>query len=128
MINLQNLFEGVNARNPLEETIRPHRSESFDWAVIDVSFISQTLIHPNIGPLLNQSGLLISLVKPQFEVGRKQVGKGGIVKNQDSFDWVEDKIETSLKNNHFQVEAYFESGLRGADGNTEFFVIAKKAI
>ncbi len=69
------LREGINARY-----LRPEDfSEEFDLATIDVSFISATKILPAVVPLLTQEGRIVTLIKPQFEVGKGEVGKGGIV-------------------------------------------------
>ncbi len=73
------VLENVNARYISPETI----GELVSIATVDVSFISLKKIIPSVVPLLLPEGLLVTLVKPQFEVGRYQVGKGGIVKDQE---------------------------------------------
>src|SRR5882724_10164750 len=69
------LREGVNARYLKPEDF----DQKFDLATIDVAFISATMILPAVVPLLTQQGRIITLIKPQFEVGKDEVGKGGIV-------------------------------------------------
>ncbi|MCL5745889.1 MAG: TlyA family RNA methyltransferase, partial [Acidobacteria bacterium] len=73
------LKEGVNARYLQFDDI----GERVDLAVCDVSFISVTLIVPVLPPLLKENGEMVILIKPQFEVGRGQVGKGGIVRDPE---------------------------------------------
>lgn len=73
------LLEGLNARYLRPEQI----GEKVDLITVDVSFISLKKVLPAIVPLLNDGGILVTLVKPQFEVGRYHVGKGGIVKDSE---------------------------------------------
>ena len=113
--------EGLNARELGPE----HVDGCFDLAVMDVSFISQTLILPRLPALLNPGGLLLSLVKPQFEVGPDGIGKKGLVKNVDLYQGVEEKITTLIKKLGFALEGYFDSAIQGGDGNREFFVAAR---
>lgn len=118
------LMEGVNARNmPFDDllTIVPG---GFDTIVMDVSFISQTLILPNIYPLLKSSGQLISLVKPQFEVGKANIGKGGIVRDESLFAQLKTDIMRCCSENNLAVKNYEESQIKGSDGNREFLLIA----
>ncbi len=114
--------EGVNAR----ELDRYLAGECFDVAVMDVSFISQTLILPALVPLLRPGGHLFSLVKPQFEVGPEGIGKGGLVKNSALYATVEQTISARVEVLGLHVDAWFESAIKGGDGNTEFFVYATK--
>jgi 23S rRNA (cytidine1920-2'-O)/16S rRNA (cytidine1409-2'-O)-methyltransferase len=72
-------LEGVNARYLTRQQV----GEDVDIVTVDVSFISLKKILPVLVPLLHQGAVLVTLVKPQFEVGRYQVGKGGIVKDQE---------------------------------------------
>ncbi len=119
-------YEGINARELPEEELLMHSPGGFDWIVMDVSFISQTLIIPHLANCLKDNGLLISLVKPQFEAGKNHVGKGGIVKDKNVFNKVQTRVCDSMTENGLTVEAYFKSGLTGTDGNREFFAIASK--
>ena len=119
------LMEGINARNmPFDEllTVVP---DGFDTIVMDVSFISQTLILPNIHPLLKSSGQLISLVKPQFEVGKANIGKGGIVRDEGLFAQLKNDIAQCCGENNLVVDHYEESQIKGSDGNREFLLIAR---
>lgn len=122
------LFEGVNARDlsqtPIREAIQGRK---FDLIVVDVSFISLTLVLPELIQYLDDRGHLLALVKPQFEVGREGLGKNGIVKNPELYRNVEEKIRKACAACALTVEDYFESPIEGSDGNREFFVLAKHA-
>lgn len=120
-------LEGINARHLPESLLLQYAPMGFDIALMDVSFISQRLVIPALAPLIKPEGWLLSLIKPQFEVGKKGLGKGGIVKNTELFGEVERDIQACLTQHQLSVHAFFESGIRGADGNREFFVLAQKA-
>ena len=118
-------IEGVNARElePGDERI-PDALEGFDLMVGDVSFISLTLVLPGVVPLLKPTGQLLMLVKPQFELQPGQVGKGGIVKDESLYPFIEDRLRTALSDLGMQVTAWLDSPIEGGDGNREFFVQA----
>lgn len=117
-------YEGINARAlPLEELLWQSPG-GFDLVVMDVSFISQTLILPGLPPLLKPGGHLLSLVKPQFEVGRDGIGKGGIVRDTGLYREVETRIRARCEALGLVVEDYFSSPITGGDGNREFFIAA----
>ncbi len=96
--------------------------EPVDLAVIDVSFISLTLVLPPVKRLLHTRGQAVALVKPQFEAGRAQVGKGGIVRDPQVHRAVIEKIAQYAMNEGWRVRGIARSALTGADGNVEFFV------
>jgi 23S rRNA (cytidine1920-2'-O)/16S rRNA (cytidine1409-2'-O)-methyltransferase len=123
------VLEGINARNlSSDEQVRAKTpSQKFDLAVMDVSFISIELIIPELSTYLKSSGHLLSLVKPQFEVGVDGLGKGGIVKDASLYKKVEEKIRKVCESSGFQILEYFDSPIEGKDGNREFFVFAKKS-
>ncbi|WP_370980548.1 TlyA family RNA methyltransferase [Agaribacterium sp. ZY112] len=114
-------LERVNARTLSQTFVH----ERFDLSVMDVSFISQTLILPELAQLLTGPSLLISLVKPQFEVGPEGIAKGGLVKDRALYQVVEEKIRTLLQELGFKVLSWKESAIKGGDGNREFVVIAQ---
>ncbi|MES2963895.1 MAG: TlyA family RNA methyltransferase [Bdellovibrionota bacterium] len=120
------LVEGVNARqlssSPIVQLNDGHK---FDLVVIDVSFISLTLVLPEVISYLKDSASIVALVKPQFEVGRDNLGKNGIVKDAALYTGVEAKIRNACRVSGLIVEDYFESSIAGSDGNREFFVVAK---
>ena len=101
-------------------------TESADLITVDVSFISLKLVFPVAAGLLREDGLLISLVKPQFEAGRRQVGKKGIVRDPEVHrDVIKNVIAYGLKNGLF-VKNMMASPIDGAKGNREFFLIFGK--
>jgi 23S rRNA (cytidine1920-2'-O)/16S rRNA (cytidine1409-2'-O)-methyltransferase len=109
--------EQVNARYLKPEDI----GELCDIAVCDVSFISVTLILPVLPPLLRENAEMVILVKPQFEVGRGDVGKGGIVRDPELHRAVCQKVEAAVRELGFQT-AIIESPILGAEGNREFLL------
>jgi 23S rRNA (cytidine1920-2'-O)/16S rRNA (cytidine1409-2'-O)-methyltransferase len=118
-------IEGVNARElePGDERI-PDALDGFDLMVGDVSFISLTLVLPGVVHLLKPTGQLLMLVKPQFELQPGQVGKGGIVKDESLYPFIEDRLRTALTDLGLKVTAWIDSPIEGGDGNREFFVQA----
>jgi 23S rRNA (cytidine1920-2'-O)/16S rRNA (cytidine1409-2'-O)-methyltransferase len=119
-------IEGVNARNLHDSKIQAQIGKArYDLVVIDVSFISLTLVLPEVISYLKDSAPILALVKPQFEVGRENLGKNGIVKDATLFTIVESKIRRCCDATGLIVEDYFESSIEGSDGNKEFFVFAK---
>jgi len=111
--------EGVNARY-----LQPRDfSEEFDLAVMDVSFISVTKVLPAIVPLVRASGAIITLIKPQFEVGRGEVGGGGIVRDAAKRLRVVDEVNAAAKALGLSVVNVIESPIQGAEGNIEFLAL-----
>jgi len=95
-------------------------AERFDFGVADVSFISLTLILPAIIPLLKDGASIVALIKPQFEVGRHEVGKGGIVRDPAAQQRVVKEITDCAKSLGLEAAGVIESPILGADGNREF--------
>lgn len=124
------LLEGINARelsqpSRVEEILRLNGGHKFDLIVVDVSFISLTLVLPELIEYLSGTAAVLALVKPQFEVGREGLGKNGIVKDEALYGVVEEKIRGCLRTiGALSVEDYFASTIEGSDGNKEFFVFA----
>lgn len=108
--------EGINARYLKPDDF----PKKFDLAVMDVSFISATKILPAIVPLLKDAGCLITLIKPQFEVGRGEVGKGGIVRDSQKHARVIGEVNHAAEELGLRVTLVIESPIHGADGNAEF--------
>ena len=113
--------EGVNARFLKAEDF----ATKFDLVVVDVSFISLTKVLPAIVPLINQSGRLITLIKPQFEVGRGEVGSGGIVKDPEKHDRVIEEVTKAAVAQGLTLVTVIDSPIRGAEGNLEFLALFK---
>jgi len=114
------LLEKTNARYLTLEQVAMRS----DLVTIDVSFISVTLILPVLPPLINPESELLVLVKPQFEVGRGQVGKGGIVRDPYLHQEAVKKISQTIMQLGFSEIASAESVLPGAEGNREYFLHA----
>lgn len=126
------LLEGVNARElsrdpHMTSILKLNHGQKFDLVVIDVSFISLTMVLPETVAFLNESASILALVKPQFEVGQGGLGKNGIVKDPALYQGVENKIRECVGRCGLVVEAYFASAIDGGDGNREFFVLARSA-
>jgi len=116
------VMERVNARYLKPEDI----GELVDIATVDVSFISLTLILGSVSRILKRGGILIALIKPQFEVGKGEVGRGGIVKEEEKHKSVINKIRHHLEELDFQILGVIPSPILGADGNKEFLVVGVK--
>lgn len=109
-------LEGLNARSLSADDI----GQLCDIAVMDVSFISQTLIHPRIRALLKDDGSFVSLIKPQFEVGRGGVGKHGIVRDTSLRRSAVMNVVGSASANGLYLKELCRSPVTGGDGNTEY--------
>ena len=111
--------EGVNARNLLAADF----DAPFDLVVIDVSFISLTKILPAVVPLVTNGGHIVALIKPQFEVGKGEVGKGGIVKDPAQHQRVVTEVNAAAESLGLRLGGVSESPIRGAEGNAEFLAL-----
>jgi 23S rRNA (cytidine1920-2'-O)/16S rRNA (cytidine1409-2'-O)-methyltransferase len=110
--------EHVNAR-----FIKPEDfAEKFGLVVCDVSFISLRLILPAVPPLVVGTAEVVALVKPQFEVGREEVGKGGVVRDEAAQRRVVGEITAFAATLGFTARGAVESPILGADGNREFLL------
>jgi 23S rRNA (cytidine1920-2'-O)/16S rRNA (cytidine1409-2'-O)-methyltransferase len=94
-----------------------------DLAVIDASFISLSKVLPNTVKLIKPGGRIIALIKPQFEVGKGEVGKGGIVRNPAAHEKVIDAVRQTAVELGLSVAGVCESPITGADGNREFLIL-----
>jgi len=113
------VHDGVNARALTFEEI----GEAADFLCCDVSFISVTLILPAIVPLLRPAGQMVILIKPQFEVGKGLVGKGGIVREPKLHQAACERVERAVREIGFETQIT-ESPIAGAEGNKEFLLYA----
>ncbi|HEY7534977.1 MAG TPA: TlyA family RNA methyltransferase [Thermodesulfobacteriota bacterium] len=114
------VMERVNARYLNPEDI----GKLVDISTVDVSFISLTKVTPPVSKILKTGGVLIVLIKPQFEVGKGKVGKGGIVKEEEKHREVISKIISFLEGLNFRILGVIPSPILGADGNKEFLAVA----
>jgi 23S rRNA (cytidine1920-2'-O)/16S rRNA (cytidine1409-2'-O)-methyltransferase len=121
-------LEGINAREiHINDDVLEHvPPKGFHLAVIDVSFISLTLVLPSVINLVRRWGHVLALVKPQFEVGPEGLGKNGIVKDESLYLGVKQKIEKLAQDLDLIVKDYFPSQIEGKDGNKEFFIYLQK--
>jgi len=104
----------------------PHVPELVDLCVIDVSFISLTLVLPNAFDLITPTGVILALIKPQFELQRADVGRGGIVCDQELHRKAQNKIVAFVTHSDHVVTGLVPSAIKGADGNQEFFACIRK--
>ncbi len=116
------LMEKVNARYLNENSF-----EAVDLAVMDVSFISQSLIYPAIGRILKEDGILLSLIKPQFEVGRGEIGSGGIVRNEAARKACIERLRLAGEEHSLTMLNCILSPLTGGDGNVEYLACFQKS-
>ncbi len=119
------VMENTNARDIYPEDL-PFLP---DIVTTDLSFISQTLVYPAVARVLKK-GYFISLVKPQFEAGRENIGKGGIVKDKDGKikKAVFEKIKKEALNNGFTLLKTAPSPIVGGDGNTEYLALFERSV
>jgi len=113
------LHENTNARflTPTEF------EDEFDLAVVDVSFISVEKVLPSVVPLLKANSFVIVLIKPQFEVGRGEVGKGGIVRNEELQQRVIHSVNRFAGSLELRTLGVVDSPIRGNKGNREFLAL-----
>ncbi len=114
-------IEGYNARE-----LSYDEFGSFDIAVMDVSFISQTLIHSALSDILADKGMFVSLIKPQFEAGRGALGKNGIVKAARDRENAILRVLESAELNGLYCVGLINSPIEGGDGNKEYLACFTK--
>ncbi len=114
--------ERVNARYLTAEEL----PEKVGVAVIDVSFISLTQVLPAVLPFLEPGGLLVALVKPQFEVGRERIGKGGVVRDAAARQEAIDAVVAFAREQGLTVQGVMDSPVPGPAGNVEALLVASK--
>ncbi|SEI60078.1 23S rRNA (cytidine1920-2'-O)/16S rRNA (cytidine1409-2'-O)-methyltransferase [Allopseudospirillum japonicum] len=122
-------FEGMNARY-LSQDARKILGcipvDAFDDVVMDVSFISQSLIFPELHSVTRSGSRLLSLIKPQFEVGKAALGKKGIVKDRVAAQNACQRLILHLQHLGWQVLHFMPSPIQGGDGNQEFLIYAQR--
>jgi 23S rRNA (cytidine1920-2'-O)/16S rRNA (cytidine1409-2'-O)-methyltransferase len=114
------VMDRVNARYPFS------LPEKVDLVTIDVSFISIEKIIPSVANLLKDSGYLLVLLKPQFEAKKREVGKGGIIREPQVQARVLGRFITWLTSHGFRLGGLVVSPILGASGNKEFFILLRR--
>ncbi len=100
--------------------------ESVDLATIDLSFISVAKVLPRVAALAKPGAEFLILVKPQFELDRADIGKGGIVRDPRLHERAIERVKTAAKESGLRIEGLCQSRLPGAEGNLEFFLHARR--
>ncbi|MDE3188385.1 MAG: TlyA family RNA methyltransferase [Acidobacteriota bacterium] len=121
------LLERTNARLLAPGALSEHGAPELTLLVMDVSFISATLL---LGPVFGAAPALreaVILVKPQFEAGRGNVGKGGIVRDPEAHRQAVDKVAACVQSLGWQVVETIPSPITGAEGNVEFLLYARRS-
>jgi 23S rRNA (cytidine1920-2'-O)/16S rRNA (cytidine1409-2'-O)-methyltransferase len=113
-------IERTNIRE-IASTLIP---EPIDIAVIDASFISLEKVIPPVLPFLARDSEIIALIKPQFEVGKGQVGKGGIVRDETARKAVVERIVEFVREQGLEIKGVMPSPITGQDGNIEYLLYA----
>lgn len=107
-------MEGINIKNPLE------LPEKVDLAVVDLSFISLKLTLKNIAALIKENGEIITLIKPQFEAGHRNIPKDGVIKNKEMLKNILQDFRDWCHKNDFQISQIIPSPITGKRGNKEY--------
>lgn len=115
-------LEKTNIRYLVADTL----PEVPDMAVVDASFISLAKVLPAIVPLVVPRGIIVALIKPQFEVGRGEVGKGGVVRDSEQHRQVIDSVSSLAEELHLERKGVTESPVLGPKGNREFLIYVQK--
>ena len=116
------ILEKTNIRHLRPEDL----GERVHGAVIDVSFISLRLVGPPVSEILLDRAFILALIKPQFEVGKGQVGKGGVVRDPSMHQEVITRLSTFSENLGWTVVGHVASPITGPKGNREFFIYLKR--
>ncbi len=116
------VIEKTNARNLSSDIISEHP----EGAVIDVSFISLKLVIPPVAALLHENTFIIALIKPQFEAGKGEVGKGGVVRDEETHNRIIKDISEFCLEKGFTIEGVIPSPILGPKGNREFLIYLKR--
>lgn len=99
--------------------------DKIDLATLDLAFIGLEKVLPAVKKLLKETGIIIALIKPQFEATRADVGKGGIIKDPEVHERIVKKVTDDFNKQGFVLEGLIESPLLGTQGNKEFLAYFK---
>ena len=113
------VFERTNIRQMQTDAV----TEPVDLATIDVSFISLRIVVPAVAAFLKNGARILALIKPQFEVGKNQVGKGGVVRDASLHNRVIQNLSAFFVELGFLIETVIPSPILGPKGNREFFIL-----
>jgi 23S rRNA (cytidine1920-2'-O)/16S rRNA (cytidine1409-2'-O)-methyltransferase len=116
-------LEKTNIRHLEQDAV----TDAVDIATIDVSFISLLKVIPRVSEFMTPEGKIIALIKPQFEVERKDIGKGGVVREEKKRQEVIEKIIKNVRHLGFEVLGVMQSPLVGPKGNIEYFIYIKRS-
>ena len=116
------VLERLNARHLTVE----HIPEPVDWVVCDASFIGLATVLPAALALTRPGGRLVTLIKPQFEAGRENVGKGGVVRDPEVHAAVCARVKEWVAGQGWLVQGIVESPIKGPEGNVEFLLSAQR--
>jgi 23S rRNA (cytidine1920-2'-O)/16S rRNA (cytidine1409-2'-O)-methyltransferase len=117
----------VIERTNIREMAASLLPEKVDMAVMDVSFISLEKVIPSLLKFLMPASDLVALIKPQFEVGKEKVGKGGIVRDEAARTAVVERIKKCVQDLGFEVKGVIPSPILGQDGNAEFLLYCRRS-
>lgn len=120
------LLERTNARLLEPGSLLDPDGSGPTLLVMDVSFISATLVLPAVVAAASTLTEAVVLVKPQFEAGREWVGKGGIVRDAEAHELAVDRVEECVRSLGWQVAGVTDSPITGAEGNREFLLLARR--
>lgn len=125
-VSLRNDPRVVNREKVNARYLQPDNfDEPIEFVSIDVSFISLKLILPAVAEFLR--GELVALIKPQFEVGKHEVGKGGIVRDDAKRTAAVESVVEFARSEGFEIKGLIESPIKGAEGNIEYLIYASIA-
>ena len=116
------VLERTNIRHLHFETV----GEPVDLVTIDVSFISLRIVIPAVLPFMKENAAVLALIKPQFEVGKGQVGKGGVVRDPRLHQQVLDELTVFFSRMPLSVSGVIDSPVLGPKGNKEFFIFLQR--
>ena len=117
------LLEKTNVRYLKKSSV----PDEIDIAAIDVSFISLMKVIPNVLEFLKPEGEIVALIKPQFEAERKDIGKGGVIKDESKRLEIVDTIKTWAERTSLDVIGTTTSPIKGPKGNVEYLIYLKKS-
>lgn len=118
----------VDSHERLNARALPDAMTGFDFVVADLSFISLTLVVPGVAPRVRPGGVMVVLVKPQFECGREHVEKGGVVRDPAARQAAVDKTLAMFETLGFEPLGRDESPILGPAGNVEYLVAARSPV